>query len=742
MSNYFIRKIFWSKISILTGVLFFVLWVLPAFAQVDTAWVRDYNGLGNSVDGANAVAVDGSSDVYMTGRSAGSAIYEDYTTIKNWACTPGSFGGDTIVNLGDILYLIAYFFHCGLPPTCQPVEANGNCELDFGDLIYVINYLFRLGPAPVAWCSNSDTYTDPGNRDTIRIGTVCDSAGMTVDVPVYVYNDEAVYLVTPLRIDTTYVKCDSVVTTGTRGAGIIEGFPKYCKDYTGILLFPLDDDYFLLTDPLPAGSGIVAYLRCTIKNGAPPGFVEIDSTFLDPNKLRFFKDDSTVFSIKPVFISGGINIPCGAVLDCSKSYTDSCLTFCPLGDVDFKVTLRSTTNNPVVGYDSVWLDFTDCAGQVFPCSSFHPQWPKVLPLGPSDDSGRVYFRVHAGGYSDNSVKVMAGCGQISELFSPRSVDLSGNLLVEPFDYDASHGEKRDFNCDDTVNWRDDDIFKHHKNHGCYFSPCLFLHQTIALDPDTTLVPGDSIDVEWRLENLNSFDTCYIEKIEFYYTNFSGSAGLTKFHTEHWNSNLFPRGNIQLTIHNFMTPNLPNMCVIARVYTDCCTLYAEAKNCWDIRRLCPPDAMTYRFSIFNVLTPLEIDTTFVGPVATGEWSYSILWNMPDSVIAEITTDDESPMGTKGGVTLWFKYDDVWEDKNFEVIFTLNSGDVNTNCKVNLEDPITLANYILKGIGTLKSKQAADVNCDCSVNLADVVYLANYIVKGGPSPVPSDSCSCKY
>ncbi len=61
----------------------FFLWVVPAFAQyADTAWVRRYNGPGDSTDYANAIAVDNSGNVYVTGTSAGSGTYHDLATIK------------------------------------------------------------------------------------------------------------------------------------------------------------------------------------------------------------------------------------------------------------------------------------------------------------------------------------------------------------------------------------------------------------------------------------------------------------------------------------------------------------------------------------------------------------------------------------------------------------------------------------------------------------------------------------
>ena len=57
------------------------LYYTPALAQVDTAWIRLFNGLGNSDDAAQALAVDDSGNVYVAGYSW-NGTSDDYVTIK------------------------------------------------------------------------------------------------------------------------------------------------------------------------------------------------------------------------------------------------------------------------------------------------------------------------------------------------------------------------------------------------------------------------------------------------------------------------------------------------------------------------------------------------------------------------------------------------------------------------------------------------------------------------------------
>ncbi|MGB7063137.1 MAG: SBBP repeat-containing protein [Candidatus Zixiibacteriota bacterium] len=68
---------------ILLGILS-ILWITPVLAQSgDTAWVRRYDGAGSGHDVASAIALDGSGNVYVAGMSyGGSETGYDYATIK------------------------------------------------------------------------------------------------------------------------------------------------------------------------------------------------------------------------------------------------------------------------------------------------------------------------------------------------------------------------------------------------------------------------------------------------------------------------------------------------------------------------------------------------------------------------------------------------------------------------------------------------------------------------------------
>jgi hypothetical protein len=88
-----------KKLFILT---IFLLSSIPVFAQsVDTAWVRRYDGPGNSIDRAKAIAIDTSNSVYITGSSRSIKYDKDGNLL--WV---GLWRGvDLAIDAGENLYV-------------------------------------------------------------------------------------------------------------------------------------------------------------------------------------------------------------------------------------------------------------------------------------------------------------------------------------------------------------------------------------------------------------------------------------------------------------------------------------------------------------------------------------------------------------------------------------------------------------------------------------------------------------
>jgi hypothetical protein len=70
-----------------------------------------------------------------------------------WWSVPGDANSDSVVNVGDVTYLVGFLYRNG-PPPCMPEagDANGDCIVNVGDLTYLVSYLYRSGPAPVPGC--------------------------------------------------------------------------------------------------------------------------------------------------------------------------------------------------------------------------------------------------------------------------------------------------------------------------------------------------------------------------------------------------------------------------------------------------------------------------------------------------------------------------------------------------------------------------------------------------------------
>jgi hypothetical protein len=101
----------------------------------------------------------------------------------------------------------------------------------------------------------------------------------------------------------------------------------------------------------------------------------------------------------------------------------------------------------------------------------------------------------------------------------------------------------------------------------------------------------------------------------------------------------------------------------------------------------------------------------------------------------------PPGTTVWVRFTFASDDQYahdgegfyiDDVRVGLMTSTMLGDVSGDRKINLEDVVYLANYVLKGGPSPIPLESGDVNCDGKYDLVDVIKLARYVLFGEPFP----------
>jgi hypothetical protein len=158
------RLIFISAI----GTMVILFGALPALADmiVDTAWIRRYNGPGNGLDEAHAIAVDDSDNVYVTGW-AWNGTSHDYATIRYYPD-------------GDTAWVRRYNGAANGEDKAYGIAVDGS------GYPHVTGYSYGSGAdqdyATVRYHPNGDTvwvrrYNGPGNSDDYAAAVAVDGSG-------------------------------------------------------------------------------------------------------------------------------------------------------------------------------------------------------------------------------------------------------------------------------------------------------------------------------------------------------------------------------------------------------------------------------------------------------------------------------------------------------------------------------------------------------------------------------------
>jgi hypothetical protein len=196
-------------------VLIIVFWSLPLLAQeVDTAWVRTYNGPGDTADYVRALAIDDSGNVYVTGTSVGSGTDWDYVTIK--------YHPD-----GDTAWLRRYNGPGDVPDRASDIAVDG-----LGD-VYVTGYSYdsvtHYDYTTLKYYPNGDTawirrYNGPGDHADVAFDMAVDDSG-TVYVTGYCSGSGTAYDYATIKYypngDTAWVRRYNGPADSTDRAGAI-----------------------------------------------------------------------------------------------------------------------------------------------------------------------------------------------------------------------------------------------------------------------------------------------------------------------------------------------------------------------------------------------------------------------------------------------------------------------------------------------------------------------------------------
>lgn len=99
------------------------------------------------------VSDTGTHDIIVQVNDGGMFARDTFQLIVVPEDMPGNANCTDDVNVGDVVFLIAYIFRGGIaPPIADWADVNHDCKVNVGDAVWLINYIFKNGPAPAKGC--------------------------------------------------------------------------------------------------------------------------------------------------------------------------------------------------------------------------------------------------------------------------------------------------------------------------------------------------------------------------------------------------------------------------------------------------------------------------------------------------------------------------------------------------------------------------------------------------------------
>ncbi|MEW5701557.1 MAG: FG-GAP-like repeat-containing protein [Candidatus Zixiibacteriota bacterium] len=753
-------------------------------------------GVGDGPRSVFAADLDGDGDVDL---AVANSLTDDVSILFN--CTPqfcpcpchGDPVCDGLLNVVDVIVVAEVFM--GQPPIadsgCPYSRTDVDCSgtTDLVDLLNFINVVFFAADPGAQFCQpNPQPCRDTLNPGTCNPGVPTPNNSVVVEskevspgatgvqVGVYVQNNTALNgLIIPLEIREVtpgaYIQnsFNYEVTGRLAGSGVTQHSAKQHyrdPDTANLCSGPVSETFkfpgtatgtFFTSPSAIMWSGVNSDQPCLAigSDGSPgagtpsltltfdvtttSGEFEIDTCCVLPANHLAFAICNTHDCLLPSFTKGVIRIGAPDTLSCTRSFTDPYLLACPRGDIPFVIHLVSSSGKPWIGDHSIYLDFSSCTGGEFlPQPGVYPNWPLVYVASPSDDSGRVFVSIAAGGdCADCSVSVYADCGLIGTV-PVRSVDVDGDACVLPFDSDPVEGLCRDVNADGVVNDADLTRLANHLNHRYPTGACDWLTQSIAITPEAGYGDGDTIKVFHTIDNNPSGGTCLIDSVAFYQSEVSVTP-TWEYVTSHVHGIFLPKATALVDSFSYVVPAYGTMCLRALLYSSCCAEPQEETRCFTDSIQCPPGSVCSYFAALKLSDADQYIERPVDPFPPG-WIYDTIQVPPDTTFYMICTHDGTPIGTAGSVVVYYHIASGWHQFTFRVRQDWHNGDLcggpngQVDCIVNLQDVGCLINLVFRGgmPPTPNPEEHGDVNCDGIYNVSDVVRLVDYVFRGGYPP----------